>query len=156
MTYFVDRRPPTPPSKMLRRVPSKCPFRQYQCPLERSGTQYKILKICHALAPTVNHYPLGGYVPEGCTPHVLGVENVFDRGSSSSGKCWLNNTKFGTLIELHKRYKMVCVSLRRGARCMRYARASNLHPSTKLHLLSGLQGKRSAQTGQNLQTIKRH
>ena len=31
-----------------------------------------------------------------------------DEWNDHSGKCWRNNTKFSTLIELDKRYKMVC------------------------------------------------
>ena len=53
---------------------------------------------CRSHAPTINNYLLG-FRPRGVhTARARGGKR-FDRGSSSSGKCW-RNTKFGTLIEL--------------------------------------------------------
>ena len=114
--------------------------------------------IAGHMPPTVNHYPLGVLSLRGarCTTQEPGAENVFDKRSCSPEKTW-RNIKFSTLIELDGRYKMMCVVLRRGARYTRYARENTLYPSTKLHLSSGLQGKRLAQPGRNLQTLcKRH
>ena len=80
--------------------------------------------------------PIAGLMPP--PPPPTQGRKLVDRKSSSSVKCWCKNAKFGTLIELYKRHKMVCVLLCRGAQYTRYTRASNFHSFTKLHLLSDL------------------
>ena len=76
--------------------------------------------------------------------HVPEADNVFDESSSDFGKRSASDTKLGTLMVFDERYKALSRSLPWGARCVSYARASDLHPSRTCRILSRLQAERLA------------